>query len=179
MKGIVFTEFLAMVEEKFGYETVDEIISKSDLPNDGAYSAVGTYKHQELVRMVVALHEKSGIPIPDLIRTYGNYFFNVLESNYGAFFERVPNLFAFLQSIHGHIHVEVKKLYPEAELPAFEVVELTEQKMVMIYSSERKLSDFAEGLLENAASYFNEKVTIKKSFIKDDGSEVRFEITKA
>ena len=167
-----------MVEEKFGYETVDKIITESDLPNDGAYSAVGTYKHEELVRMVVALNKESGIPVPDLIRTYGNYFFSVLAANYGMFISRVPNLFAFLQSIHGHIHVEVKKLYPDAELPAFDVLEVTDKRMVMIYSSERKLSDFAEGLLESAADYFNEKVVIEKTPMKEDGSEVRFEITK-
>ena len=31
MKGIVFTEFLELVEEKFGLEVVDEIIEKYDL----------------------------------------------------------------------------------------------------------------------------------------------------
>jgi len=50
--------------------------------------------------------------------------------------------------------------------------------MVISYTSERKRSDVAEGLLEKAASHFNENVIIKKSFITEDGSEVRFEITK-
>ena len=178
MKGIIFTEFLAMVEEKFGYATVDEIITESNTPNDGAYSAVGTYKFEELVSLIVALHNKSGIPISDLIKTYGVYFFNVLHSNYGAFFDRVPNLFAFLESIHGHIHVEVKKLYPDAELPDFEVLEKSEQKMVLIYSSERKLSDFALGLLESAAIHFKENVEIEKIMLKEDGSKVKFMIEK-
>ena len=31
MKGIVFTEFLEMVEEKFGYEMVDEIIAEGEI----------------------------------------------------------------------------------------------------------------------------------------------------
>ncbi len=31
MKGIVFTEFLELVEHKFGLEVVDEIIEKSNL----------------------------------------------------------------------------------------------------------------------------------------------------
>ena len=178
MKGIVFTEFLAMVEEKFGYATVDKIIEESKLPNDGAYSAVGTYNHGELVNLIVALHKESGIPIPDLIRTYGNYFFNVLQSNYGEFINRVPTLFDFLASIHGYIHVEVKKLYPDAELPDFEIIEKTDQKMVMKYTSVRKLSDFAEGLLEKAAAHFNENVVITKSLLNEDGSEVLFEISK-
>ena len=36
MKGIVFTEFLEMVEEKYGYEVVDQIIEESKLPSGGA-----------------------------------------------------------------------------------------------------------------------------------------------
>jgi hypothetical protein len=31
MKGIVFTEFLALVQDKFGLETVEEVISTCDL----------------------------------------------------------------------------------------------------------------------------------------------------
>ena len=42
MKGIVFTEFLEMVEAQFGLDTVDAIIENSDLPSRGAYTAVGT-----------------------------------------------------------------------------------------------------------------------------------------
>ena len=34
MKGIVFTEFLELVEDKFGLETVDEIINNSDLKSN-------------------------------------------------------------------------------------------------------------------------------------------------
>lgn len=178
MKGIVFTEFLAMVEEKFGYETVDRIIEQSELPNDGAYTSVGTYNHEELVKMIVALHHESGIPIPDLIKTYGIYFFDVLEKNYGIFFNRVPNLFAFLESIHGYIHVEVKKLYPDAELPAFVIKEKGDNRMVMVYESERKLSDFAEGLLEKAALHYKEEIKIDKRLLTEDGKRVEFTITK-
>ncbi len=178
MKGIVFTEFLSMVEQKFGYETVDKIITESKVPNDGAYSAVGTYDHNELVSMVVALHKSSGIPIPDLIKVYGNYFFSVLRDNYGVFLNRVDNLFDFFDSIHDHIHVEVKKLYPDAELPAFDIESATDNQMVMIYKSQRKLSDFALGLMEEAAKHYNEEVSIEKSFMDEEGSEVRFVITK-
>ena len=178
MKGIVFTEFLKMVEDKFGYETVDKIITESKVPNDGAYSAVGTYDHTELVSMVIALHQSSGIPIPDLIKVYGNYFFGVLRDNYGVFLDRVDNLFDFFGSIHDHIHVEVKKLYPDAELPAFAIESASENQMVMVYTSQRKLGDFALGLMEEAAKHYNEDVTIEKSMLAEDGSEVRFVITK-
>ena len=44
MKGMVFTELLDMVEDKFGIDMVDSIIEDADLPvSKGVYTAVGTY----------------------------------------------------------------------------------------------------------------------------------------
>ena len=43
MKGIVFTEFLEMVEDKFSFDVVDTIIEQSELESGGVYNAgVGT-----------------------------------------------------------------------------------------------------------------------------------------
>lgn len=49
MKGMIFTEFLEMVEEKFSMEMVDQILSESDLPSGGIYTSVGNYPHTEIV----------------------------------------------------------------------------------------------------------------------------------
>lgn len=45
MKGIIFTEFLDMVDEQFGFEVTEHIIEKAkhQLSTGGSYSAVGTY----------------------------------------------------------------------------------------------------------------------------------------
>jgi len=60
MKGIVFTEFLEMVEAKFSPEMTDRIITESKVPSGGAYSAVGTYDHEEIVALVQALSRATG-----------------------------------------------------------------------------------------------------------------------
>ena len=39
MKGIVFTEFLDFVADRYGEDTVDDIIDASELPSAGAYTA--------------------------------------------------------------------------------------------------------------------------------------------
>jgi len=46
MKGMVFTEFMDMVEEVLSADILEDIIEKSELPNDGAYTALGTYSHE-------------------------------------------------------------------------------------------------------------------------------------
>jgi acyl carrier protein len=68
MKGIVFTEFLDLVEDKFGLEMVDTILSNSDLPSNGVYTAVGTYSFAEMVSLLTNLNKETGIAIDDLWR---------------------------------------------------------------------------------------------------------------
>lgn len=45
MKGIVFTEFVDMVEAQFSADMVDDILDDAAPASGGAYTAVGTYDH--------------------------------------------------------------------------------------------------------------------------------------
>ncbi len=58
MKGIVFTEFLEMVEESFGFELADRIVVDSKLPSGAVYTAVGTYSHGEMLDLIHKLSEE-------------------------------------------------------------------------------------------------------------------------
>lgn len=179
MKGVVFTEFLNLVEEKYGYETVDTIIEESKLQSGGAYTAVGTYPHSEMVQLVTNLSHKANIPVSNLLKLYGNHLFGVFGNTYGHFLKGVNSSFDLFTSIENYIHVEVKKLYPDAELPTFESTLIDSSTLELIYRSERRMADFAEGLIEAALAHFNETGTIERTNIEKDGSVVRFIIKKS
>lgn len=180
MKGIVFTEFLDLVEDKFGYETVDNIIKNSHLVSNGAYTSVGTYPHSEMFRLVGNLSKETGIEVGALLRLYGKHLFSILVKAYQSHFHRFFNgsCFEFLEALENHIHVEVLKLYPDAELPRFDTQRIDDKTLEMIYTSERKMSDFAIGLLESCFEYFDEKATVEKENLNEDGSKVKLIIRK-
>lgn len=178
MKGIVFTEFLEMVEEKYGLEMVDDIIENANLQSNGAYTSVGTYAFSEMVQLLQNLSLKTKITVDDLLLIYGEYFFNLIEKNYPSFIAEFNHPIEMLASIENHIHVEVLKLYPDAELPTFEVVERRENFLIMIYKSSRAMHHFGLGLMHKTFEYFNSKATIVLEKIKQDGTEVKFIITK-
>lgn len=178
MKGIVFTELLEMVEEKFGYELVDHLLQNPDLPSGGIYTAIGTYDHAEMVTLVTNLSQQTNVPVPDLLRTYGQYMFTAFTRSYRPFVDRATSAFGLLSSVQHYIHVEVRKLYPDAELPHFTIDQPAENHLRMHYISERKLADFAHGLIEGCLATFNEKATITKTILVEDGSQVLFDIVK-
>tara|TARA_R110002072_G_scaffold209497_5_gene367140 strand:- start:12619 stop:13158 length:540 start_codon:yes stop_codon:yes gene_type:complete len=178
MKGIVFTEFLDLVEEKFGLEMVDEIITKSDLESGGVYTSIGTYSFSEMLQLLQHLSAKTNISIDNLLLIYGEHLFAVLGNSYPGLLETYSDPIEMLASIEDHIHIEVRKIYPDAELPTFIVEERTKNSLVMIYKSSRAMHHFGLGLMNKTFEYFNSSATIVLEKIKEDGTEVKFIINK-
>jgi hypothetical protein len=177
MKGVVFTEFLEMVEDKFSPELADSIITAADLPNGGAYTAVGTYPHAEMGKLVIALSKETGAKVPDLLKAYGRHLFGRFLVGYPHFFAGLTDSFSFLKTIDEVVHVEVRKLYPDAELPGFEAVEIGTKRLQMTYRSPRCLGDFAEGLMEGCFAHFGERISLTRSD-EAGGRVVRFNLER-
>ena len=176
MKGIVFTEFLDMVEEKFGLEVVDNIITKSQVKSNGVYTSIGTYPHNEIIQLVTQLSIEIDVEVPVLVKTYGKYLFGTFNKSYPSFFEQCDNAFDFLENVESYIHPEVRKIYPDAELPKFDTRKITETEREMIYTSPRKMFALAEGLIEKTLVYYQETGTVSHELIEEDGSVVKFSI---
>ncbi len=182
MKGVVFTEFLDMVEDVFGIETVDNVIEASEdkLSTGGAYTAIGTYQHSEMITLVTQLSKETELPVDKLVYTFGKHLLGRFTSLYGHFFQEAKDTFDFLESIENYIHVEVRKLYPDAELPTFETQRISESKLVMDYYSERAMGDLAAGLIQGTIEQYGESITFDKENIAGtDGKKVRFTLTKS
>ncbi|WP_341220774.1 heme NO-binding domain-containing protein [Polaribacter atrinae] len=178
MKGIVFTEFLDLVEEKFGLEMVDKIIYQSELASEGIYTSVGTYSFSEMLQLVTNLSDNTGISTDDLLLVYAEHFFGMIEKSYPGLLATYKDPIEMLASIENHIHVEVQKNYPEAELPTFIVEEKTENSLTMVYKSSRAMHHFGLGLMNKTFEHFNTEASIVLEKIKEDGTEVRFIVNK-
>jgi hypothetical protein len=177
MKGIVFTEFLELIESQYGLDIVNQVIEGCELDTDGVYTSVGTYSHKDMFKMVGKLSELKNIPVPALLQLYGEYFFDILSTNYPNFMKQ-PNSFEFFVSIESYIHPEVLKLYPEAELPSFDAKIKSNKEMTLLYKSSRKMADFAVGLIHSAGNYFNEKLKIEKVSEENNGEIVLINISR-
>ena len=178
MKGIIFTEFLDLVEEKFGLEMVDTIISQSNLESNGIYTAVGTYEFSEMLQLISHLSENTSISVDDLLMVYAEHLFAVLIKSHPDLVKHYTDPMDLLASIESHIHVEVKKIYPEAQLPTFDVVDRTDESMTMIYKSERALFMLGKGLMLETFKLFKIPADIQIEKLNPEGTEVKFTVNK-
>lgn len=180
MKGVVFTEFMELVESRMGLEMLDRIITEADLPNDGAYTAVGTYDHAELVRLVQALSTATGNSVPQLVHMFGEHLFHRFSVNYKPLFADTRNAFDFLSRIDDVIHVEVRKLYPDAELPSLPCERPAPGRLVMHYSSPRGFGDLAAGLIAGCIQHYGETIAVNRTDLPKEGAlyRVRFDLVR-
>jgi len=160
MLGIVFTELMDMIEADFSIDMVDDILEDTGFKTDGAYCSVGAYDHKELVGLVVALSKRTGISSDNLVQAFGKRLASRFAQRYPMFFEGITDIFDFLKTVDGRIHVEVKKLYPDAELPKFVVRDIDSTSVAMEYRSSRSFENLARGLIEGMSEYFQQPVTI-------------------
>ena len=175
MKGIIFTEFLEMVEQRYSPQVLERMIAAARLPSGAAYTAVGTYDHGEMWSLVIELSKMVDVSVPDLFKSYGEHLFGRLAVVYPKLIGAVGSTFDLLQNLDNVMHREVRRLYPDAELPRFEVIERTPTRMVVVYSSKRHFADLAEGLLRASSRHFGQAMMLARENLADsDGSRVRF-----
>ena len=175
MKGIAFTLFNELVESKFGLPVWDRMLKRTG--DDGVFTTAGNYADNRMLKLVSALSEHTGVAADSLVRTFGEFMFAGFVRTYPTFFQTDQTAKELLKSVDGIIHVEVKKLFPKASLPKFEYEDPSEDRLVMIYRSERKMCALAEGLFDGAAKHFRTKIEYRQSKCLLQGDDhCRFEI---
>ena len=169
MKGIVFTEFFDMVRAKHSEDLADELMDTVESPSQGAYTAVGTYDFRELVAYVTRYCELTNTSGAEALDAFGYYLFWRFKEGFGHFFAKVEDAFSFLGQIEDVIHVEVLKLYPDAELPRFEIEHSGDHMLIMRYRSVRRMQDLAHGLIRATVENYGEAIDIERQPTEDGG----------
>lgn len=178
MKGVIFTEFVDYVTERYGLETANGVIDSCGLASGGAYTAVGDYDAGELDQMLIRLSELNVTPLSMLMRDFGHKLFFALADQYPRYVVGA-DAFDLLASINEHIHVEVRKLYPDAVLPEFTHRMLGPGQMLLVYKSKHGMADLIEGLIQGCFDYFNEEAIISRQDLSGGmGAHVRFTLRR-
>lgn len=158
-----------MVEEHYSLDTWEHLIEQTILASEGIYTSSKTYPDEEIVLLITALAKYSGEVTSELIEKFGHYLFPHLMHSLPAKINHYSNLWDFLAAVDGIIHVEVKKLSPDALTPDIKIISFNKNNMKLSYSSSRKLCFLAIGLIEQAGEYYNSSVVVSHQQCMHDG----------
>jgi len=166
MKGILFTDFVDFVER--------ELPAAAGRLGNEVYSPLGSYPEEELLALVTRAGTATGMPAGEILRRYGTHLFRTLATLYPVFVDGVGSALELLAGIETYVHGEVKKLYPDAEFPRFEV-HASRGNLELVYRSRRPLADVAEGMIRGCIAWFGDRVDLDRQDIDAaDGRAARF-----
>ena len=160
MKGVVFDLLEQVIVRDHGEDAWDDLLGAAGL--DGAYTSLGSYPDEHLYRLVREASNTLGLPAHDVIRWFGREALPLLGAAYPEFFTPHTTARTFILTLNDIIHPEVRKVYPGADVPWFEMTELPSGELVLGYTSKRRLCAFAEGLIQGAAAHYGEQVAISQ-----------------
>ena len=169
MKGIVFNVLEEVVVAQYGDAIWDLLLEKAEAT--GIYTSLGNYPDEELYRLAGAASEALGTPMPDVVRWVGRQAFPLFAERFPRFLKGHTSARSFVLTLNDIIHPEVRKVYPGADPPDFDFDASVSGVLRLTYRSRRKLCAYAFGLLEGAADYYGETLTIDESECMHRGSD--------
>ncbi len=155
MKGIIFAELIGFMEEVGGLDFAEQVLASSELPNDGAFTRIGTYPAAYALKMVGVASEVSGVPADQLCRQYGEWLFARFVILYPKIVGQYPTAEVMLEHVGSHIHEEVVVLYPDAKPPKVTATR-DDDDLIIHYSSHRPMAHIAYGLVKGCMVHYGD-----------------------
>ena len=176
MKGIIYNVFEAFCLERCGADTYELILDDCGL-GDHVFVGTSSYDDGLLTLLAGAAGPRLGMNEVALHRALGRFAFPQMAARMPAFVAPFRDPKAFLMTVDSIVHLEVRKLLPDARPLRFQIEDLGPDRLVMLYESPRQMYDFAEGLLEGVADHFGRTVAIDRTLINlVTGPACRFEL---
>ena len=166
------------MSENFGDEKYEEILNECSLKTKEPFIGPGTYPDEDLMAITNKAVEKLGITLPEALRAFGKFSFLQMGKKFPDFLKPYDHPKPFLKTIESVIHVEVKKLYQDADPPRFIYKEPAANRLTIKYESKRRLCQYMEGLIDGVADFYKSPIQYKqKTCMLEGGGECEFDLT--
>ncbi|MES2802477.1 MAG: heme NO-binding domain-containing protein [Bdellovibrionota bacterium] len=172
MKGIVFNLVEEFISKNWGEDKYEEILALCPLHTKEPFVGPGTYPDSDLMVIVGKAADVLGISVSEALRAFGKFMLPQLVGKFPNFITPYKHPKDFLMTIDSVIHVEVRKLYKDAETPRFVFQDTGPNQLSFDYQSKRKLCSLVEGMLDGVSEHYKMpiKYTQTKCYSKGDGA---------
>lgn len=177
MKGVIFKHFEAFVIEAFGAERLEAIFEQAVLQTPLPFIGPATYPDEDLFSLAGTTIRLAGLEPDAALFAFGRFLYPRLAASVPGLIQRHRDTRSLLDDLDRVIHVEVRKLMPEAITPRIRCRALDDGVLEVTYRSPRKMCALFRGLLDAAAESFGERVIQDELECVHRGAEAcRFEL---
>jgi hypothetical protein len=158
MKGILFNVVEDVVTEAMSADTWDDVIDAAGV--DGSYTSLADYPDSDLAAIVEAIGTAAGLSSTETLTLAGRLGFKHLARRNPHLLDGIDGWEQLVSSLDDIIHPEVRKIYPDAEVPGFAATEIDGGLRVQ-YTSRRGLCALADGLIVGGGEWYDTALDVE------------------
>ncbi|MGJ0846827.1 heme NO-binding domain-containing protein [Tissierella praeacuta] len=176
MKGTIVSAWVQTCRELYGESLTNEALENFNISPNKIFTPTEDIDDKAARGILDYIAQKLGKKTDEVWRTMGNHNVITYTKVYPAFF-RYKNLYSFLQAMYD-IHVVVTKRIPGAKPPILGIKPIDKHTAHMTYSSSRGMFPYFHGMLEGAAKYFKEDITVETLEKTEDFTKIAITFTE-
>jgi hypothetical protein len=159
MHGRIFWELRAYTEAAYGAKSWPNLLKIAGV-EEKVYLGKA-YPDTEMVELIAAAATLGGKSVPELLGDFGAFLAPHLLTIYGHLIKQEWRTLEVIDQTERVGHSTVRQQEPGMAPPFLSVKRLGAEKIVLIYSSPRKLCALAVGMIKGLGKHFNEEVSVQ------------------
>jgi hypothetical protein len=175
MHGIIHVELKKYVETKHGSAAWTSILNDSGLSGK-LYLPISSYPDEEIVALVNSAANLTRKPVESLLEDFGQFITPSLMDMYRSLIKPEWKTRELLLHTEETIHRVVRLRNPGAHPPQLRFETTGPNTLKFTYTSPRRMSSVAKGIIKGVANHYRETVTIQERNALDGTCEMRISI---
>lgn len=180
MHGIVLKGLKDFVVDRHGSEAWQSIQAEAGLKGK-IYVPVTEYPDEEVMMLVGAASSITQSDVPDLLEAFGRFLAERLLETYGVHVDEDWTVLQLIANVEKYIHTSLRaKNVSSYTPPKLQSDWMDDNRVRIVYGSDRKLCHFARGLIIGIGQYFDDPLTIEETSCMHNGNKhCRFVVSRA
>lgn len=177
MHGIIHVELKKYVETKFGPSVWTSVLNDAGLSGK-LYLPISSYPDEEVVALVNSAARLTHKPADDLLEDFGQFITPTLLDMYRSLIRPEWKTLELLLHTEETIHRVVRLRNPGAHPPQLRFETTGPNTLKFTYTSPRRMSAVAKGIIKGVAKHYREAVTIQERHAPDGICEMRITVER-
>jgi hypothetical protein len=166
MHGIIFQQLQQFVNKNYGSNQWIELLESANLGGK-FYMPTQVYDDSEVVSLVVKASEITGRSVQEIMESFGEFIAPSLLKIYSASIKSDWSTIDLLEHVENTIHKAVRFADKNASPPELDCKRKSPTKVVIDYTSKRKMIDVGVGIIKGIAKIKNERIEIKRTDLNE------------
>ncbi len=160
MYGIFHVEIQHYIETQYGRDLWTAILKRAGLKNR-IYMTVSTYLDSEVVEIMKAASDLTGVPVETLLEDFGAFIVPSLMNTYEPLIDPKWSMADLLLNLEEAVYRVIRTRSPGAHPPRMTFERVGPHQLRLHYDSPRRLPALAVGFVKGIAVYYDETVDVQ------------------